>query len=691
MKPISTSTIPGSKRTTAPVAGVAATTAHASGSNYQSRSSAQTALDSDAITNLRALIASQICLEDLQAAVSPLAKQELIDSKEGSIPVSTQSREAKIRAALQSSGLIDRLSDQVYGRIHKDQESNSVQNPPFLLPGTLGTTQAEPSLQPNTTTTTYMTASRTSNLLQKDATPVVVNGMSTGLTRTKRGYKYLNICVERGRAFIGHAEIEEDPSSSISIHLLFGSQRFVTPLVMSRIEPHFNSECLFELPMKELSVLADSSLPIHVVAIRTDAVHRRTVIGTSIMDWRKVLYSGTASLVVELKDISNPQMSTGLLEVRVTLFPAQIYLLSREEVQFHLQRDQRQDAEANRLFFVYAKQWWADFVQVRPEHADRLVKIFANSELGTREPVTNFITPLKSRWIESPRHAARFVSLLGYDQLQTIGDTSKTEIWQQLHTVLVAGQGDTHDHALLLCSLFLGFAIDAYVVLGTDKNNLAHIWVATIDPTGGVSFWESLTGVEYKKPLKHHFRTVGCCFNADCFYANIQASDAAEKTEFVFQDQKQWKELSKDALASMKRINGAVLPVQLGPSLCGNPEAQEIEMESALRQYISHYREDHDLTTVWDEDLSHLLGQSLWACEHQKLTGPASIAAFSNDFHVGIKRSIPEGHTFKRSTRDFHVNSTTGIPAASSLHLRKPNLVKILLSLPATRLGSQYE
>ncbi|KAJ1340557.1 hypothetical protein BSLG_004651 [Batrachochytrium salamandrivorans] len=117
MKPISTSTIPGSKRTTAPVAGVAATTAHASGSNYQSRSSAQTALDSDAITNLRALIASQICLEDLQAAVSPLAKQELIDSKEGSIPVSTQSREAKIRAALQSSGLIDRLSDQVYGRI----------------------------------------------------------------------------------------------------------------------------------------------------------------------------------------------------------------------------------------------------------------------------------------------------------------------------------------------------------------------------------------------------------------------------------------------------------------------------------------------------------------------------------------------------------------------------------------------
>ncbi|KAH6565226.1 hypothetical protein BASA60_009995 [Batrachochytrium salamandrivorans] len=585
MKPISTSTIPGSKRTTAPVAGVAATTAHASGSNYQSRSSAQTALDSDAITNLRALIASQICLEDLQAAVSPLAKQELIDSKEGSIPVSTQSREAKIRAALQSSGLIDRLSDQVYGRIHKDQESNSVQNPPFLLPGTLGTTQAEPSLQPNTTTTTYMTASRTSNLLQKDATPVVVNGMSTGLTRTKRGYKYLNICVERGRAFIGHAEIEE---------------------------------------MKELSVLADSSLPIHVVAIRTDAVHRRTVIGASIMDWRKVLYSGTASLVVELKDISNPQMSTGLLEVRVTLFPAQIYLLSREEVQFHLQRDQRQDAEANRLFFVYAKQWWADFVQVRPEHADRLVKIFANSELGTREPVTNFITPLKSRWIESPRHAARFVSLLGYDQLQTIGDTSKTEIWQQLHTVLVAGQGDTHDHALLLCSLFL-------------------------------------------------------------------ASDAAEKTEFVFQDQKQWKELSKDALASMKRINGAVLPVQLGPSLCGNPEAQEIEMESALRQYISHYREDHDLTTVWDEDLSHLLGQSLWACEHQKLTGPASIAAFSNDFHVGIKRSIPEGHTFKRSTRDFHVNSTTGIPAASSLHLRKPNLVKILLSLPATRLGSQYE
>nr|KAJ3421189.1 Centrosomal protein of 76 kDa [Polyrhizophydium stewartii] len=70
-------------------------------------------------------------------------------------------------------------------------------------------------------------------------------------------------------------------------------------------------------------------------------------------------------------------------------------------------------------------------------------------------------------------------------------------------------------------------------------------------------------------------------------------------------------------------------------------------MELGLRQYIAHFREDHDLATVWDDDLGHLLGQSLWTCEHQRLMGSASVAAFMDDFQTSVKRQIPEGHTFK--------------------------------------------
>jgi hypothetical protein len=41
------------------------------------------------------------------------------------------------------------------------------------------------------------------------------------------------------------------------------------------------------------------------------------------------------------------------------------------------------------------------------------VKVFADTEHGTQKPVTAFVTPLVAdRVLFSPRHAARFVSLL---------------------------------------------------------------------------------------------------------------------------------------------------------------------------------------------------------------------------------------------------------------------------------------
>ena len=57
----------------------------------------------------------------------------------------------------------------------------------------------------------------------------------------------------------------------------------------------------------------------------------------------------------------------------------------------------------------------------------------------------------------------------------------------------VRSQG-TEDHATLLCSLLLGFGLDAYVCIGTKVKGLAHAWVMTLGHTGVVTFWEPLTG-----------------------------------------------------------------------------------------------------------------------------------------------------------------------------------------------------
>lgn len=44
-------------------------------------------------------------------------------------------------------------------------------------------------------------------------------------------------------------------------------------------------------------------------------------------------------------------------------------------LQFTLER--QKTAEKERLFLVYAKQWWREYLQIRPTHNTRLVKIFA--------------------------------------------------------------------------------------------------------------------------------------------------------------------------------------------------------------------------------------------------------------------------------------------------------------------------
>lgn len=40
--------------------------------------------------------------------------------------------------------------------------------------------------------------------------------------------------------------------------------------------------------------------------------------------------------------------------------------------------------------------------------------------------------------------------------------------------------GDVEDHAMLLCSLLLGFGLDSWICIGTTGEG-AHAWVMTIN------------------------------------------------------------------------------------------------------------------------------------------------------------------------------------------------------------------
>lgn len=55
------------------------------------------------------------------------------------------------------------------------------------------------------------------------------------------------------------------------------------------------------------------------------------------------------------------------------------------DTQFSLER--ARNSEKDRLFMIYAKQWWNEYLQIRPEyHKQRLVKIYAMDELNSSYP-----------------------------------------------------------------------------------------------------------------------------------------------------------------------------------------------------------------------------------------------------------------------------------------------------------------
>lgn len=63
--------------------------------------------------------------------------------------------------------------------------------------------------------------------------------------------------------------------------------------------------------------------------------------------------------------------------MQLELVPRVTDIVTDEVVAAQVAQEKASQAEKERLFLVYAKQWWKEFLQIRPTHKDRTVKIFA--------------------------------------------------------------------------------------------------------------------------------------------------------------------------------------------------------------------------------------------------------------------------------------------------------------------------
>ncbi|XP_067367603.1 centrosomal protein of 76 kDa isoform X2 [Channa argus] len=439
------------------------------------------------------------------------------------------------------------------------------------------------------------------------------------ITQMKKTYidpsrRYLYLQVLGGRAFLEHLQEPErlpgQVCSTFTLYLHFRNQRFRSKPVPCGCEPDLREGFLLEIHrdgMGEGTKMADATTmlsmcdPVHLVLIKTDTSSETTLVSSYFLDWRAVLSlsSGKTCLALELMGVgSECKVPAGVLTVSLELYPPLTETLSTDIISTQQSLERQRTAEKERLFLVYAKQWWREFLEIRPSHKSKMVKIFA--------------------------------------------------------------QGDCEDHATLLCSLLLGFGLDAYVCVGTKAKGVPHTWVLTRGTDGSITFWESLTAHRYlhhpidpdAPPLAPQpkpsspYRTVGCVFNHQIFLANCQPSDAVDLCVFDFQNQTRWKAMSEEALKSVC-APGSTTSLPPLPPLCApalDPASASNQLELEMRYLVSEHRKDLGLVTVWDDHLSYLLSSALSVYELERCTG---VSCGNEEFQDAVRRAVPEGHTFK--------------------------------------------
>uniref|UniRef100_A0A3Q2ZD87 Centrosomal protein of 76 kDa n=1 Tax=Kryptolebias marmoratus TaxID=37003 RepID=A0A3Q2ZD87_KRYMA len=489
--------------------------------------------------------------------------------------------------------------------------------------------------------------------------------------------RYLYLQVLGGKAFLEHLQ-EPEPlpgqvCSTFTLYLHFRNQRFRSKPVPCACEPDLKEGFLLEIhrdslgdgsKMVDVTTMLSMCDPVHFVLIKTDTSSETTLVSSYFLDWRTVLSSpsGKTCFAVELMGVgSECKVPAGVLTVSLELYPPLPETVNADIISTQKSLERQRTAEKERLFLVYAKQWWREFLEIRPSHQSKLVKIFAQDENGVNRPACSYVHVLRAgRLLESPRQTARFVSLLAHERAPVVGGGAKQEQWCTLMAFLCRGKGDCEDHATLLCSLLLGFGLDAYVCVGTKAKDVPHAWVLTRGTDGTITFWESLTAHRYlhraidpdAPPLTTQpkpsspYRTVGCVFNHHSFLANCQPSDAVELCVFDFQNQSRWKAMSEDALKSVC-APGSTTALPPVPPLCApslDPAAASNQLELEMRYLVTEHRKDLDLATVWDDHLSYLLSSALSAYEMERCTG---VSCGNEEFQDAVRRDVPDGHTFK--------------------------------------------
>lgn len=70
----------------------------------------------------------------------------------------------------------------------------------------------------------------------------------------------------------------------------------------------------------------------------------------------------------------------GILDFRVSILPQLNEQLSKSAYSSQLALEKCKQEEIERLYLVFTRQWWKEYLEIRPEHQNRLMRLFSYDE-----------------------------------------------------------------------------------------------------------------------------------------------------------------------------------------------------------------------------------------------------------------------------------------------------------------------
>ena len=231
-----------------------------------------------------------------------------------------------------------------------------------------------------------------------------------------------------------------------------------------------------------------------------------------------------------------------------------------QTTQNRINNEMHQTFQAMRILWAKARKNFP-FIENRP-----LIKLIAEDECGQNRVCCDYICPIfpprNSQLANGPRFAARFVSLIPFNRVSSLSGGRRGQ-WLPAQAMLLRRAGDVEDHANLLCSLLLGWGMNAYVCSGYIRSSfqratststgsgsgggsgghqlsagetaVPHYWVVTSDAMSSILFWEPLSGQQFEIPLgkykvdldastrRHHpFLSISVLYRHDSYLLNVQ-------------------------------------------------------------------------------------------------------------------------------------------------------------------------